>query len=351
MGKTGKASKGSLKSALQAQQSRLEKKQKALQAAQVAEQKYAKKKDNGKSSANSTYASPRTTQQTMPFRPTDKVLLVGEGNFSFTLALVRLYQNEAAGGSGCTSRSVFMPPANITATAYDSDEGCYAKYPGAKEIVDEVRKSGVQVFFNVDATRLDKANPLKGKRFDKVIWNFPHAGKGITDQDRNILSNQLLVLAFLRSVVGVLAKGPIPTIFKPKKKRKTEDEDEDEDGDIDRKNDQGNEDESLPFSLPYTESEHREKTRGSVLITLRNVAPYTLWDVPKLAKKPPASATASTAPNPKYIQLRSFAFIRDAWPQYEHRMTKGERAHGTGTTGEGGEDRTWEFCLRDLRDS
>ena len=27
-------------------------------------------------------------------------------------------------------------------------------------------------------------------------------------------------------------------------------------------------------------------------------------------------------------------------------MTKGERAHGTGTTGEGGEDRTWEFCLR-----
>jgi 25S rRNA (uracil2634-N3)-methyltransferase len=26
-------------------------------------------------------------------------------------------------------------------------------------------------------------------------------------------------------------------------------------------------------------------------------------------------------------------------------MTKGERAHGTGTTGEGGEDRTWEFCL------
>jgi 25S rRNA (uracil2634-N3)-methyltransferase len=28
-------------------------------------------------------------------------------------------------------------------------------------------------------------------------------------------------------------------------------------------------------------------------------------------------------------------------------MTKGERAHGTGRTGEGGEDRTWEFCLRD----
>lgn len=28
-------------------------------------------------------------------------------------------------------------------------------------------------------------------------------------------------------------------------------------------------------------------------------------------------------------------------------MTKGERAHGQGKTGEGGEDRTWEFCLKD----
>lgn len=28
-------------------------------------------------------------------------------------------------------------------------------------------------------------------------------------------------------------------------------------------------------------------------------------------------------------------------------MTKGERAHGTGKTGEGGEDRMWEFCLRE----
>lgn len=41
-------------------------------------------------------------------------------------------------------------------------------------------------------------------------------------------------------------------------------------------------------------------------------------------------------------------FRREDWPGYEHRMTKGERAHGTGTTGKGGEDRTWEFCLKDL---
>jgi 25S rRNA (uracil2634-N3)-methyltransferase len=27
-------------------------------------------------------------------------------------------------------------------------------------------------------------------------------------------------------------------------------------------------------------------------------------------------------------------------------MTKGERVHGEGKTGEGGEDRTWEFYLK-----
>jgi hypothetical protein len=29
-------------------------------------------------------------------------------------------------------------------------------------------------------------------------------------------------------------------------------------------------------------------------------------------------------------------------------MTKGDRACGLGKTGQGGEDRTWEFCLQDV---
>lgn len=50
--------------------------------------------------------------------------------------------------------------------------------------------------------------------------------------------------------------------------------------------------------------------------------------------------------NPHYILFRSFVFNRSDWKGYEHRMTKGERGHGEGKTGEGGEDRTWEFYLR-----
>lgn len=70
-------------------------------------------------------------------------------------------------------------------------------------------------------------------------------------------------------------------------------------------------------------------------------------DIPRLAKKPPALTSASINPNPTYALRRSFAFSRRMWNGYEHRMTKGERARGHGKTGEGGEDRTWEFYLAD----
>lgn len=70
-------------------------------------------------------------------------------------------------------------------------------------------------------------------------------------------------------------------------------------------------------------------------------------NVPKLAKSPPAPTSVHAAQNPRYKQLRSFAFDRSSWAGYAHRMTKGERAGGAGTTGVGGEDRTWEFCLAD----
>ncbi len=97
-----------------------------------------------------------------------------------------------------------------------------------------------------------------------------YIGKGITDQDRNILSNQLLVLAFLRSAAGVLTTGPIPTVFKPRKKKKSDDNDEDEDNDGVQQELEGEDERSLNTI---------EKTRGSILITLRNVPPYTLWHV------------------------------------------------------------------------
>ncbi|KAG9044345.1 hypothetical protein FS837_008278 [Tulasnella sp. UAMH 9824] len=51
--------------------------------------------------------------------------------------------------------------------------------------------------------------PAKGG-WNKVVFNFPHAGAGITDQGRNILTNQRLLFGFLRSVAPALSKGVPP---------------------------------------------------------------------------------------------------------------------------------------------
>lgn len=161
MAKGGK--KNSLKAALSSQQSRLKKKQEVAQAVQHAERARSGPQSKGKRKA----APPSHIRTTIPFNSTDNILLIGEGNFSFARALV-LSPPETL---------QFLPPSNVTATTYDTEEECCSKYPDAAEIIAALREKGVQLIFGVDATKLDKCPPLRGRVFDRVVWNFPHAGK------------------------------------------------------------------------------------------------------------------------------------------------------------------------------
>ncbi|KAI0931400.1 hypothetical protein AcW2_000296 [Taiwanofungus camphoratus] len=251
MAKGGSSKKTSLKAALSSQQSRLKKKQESAQAAQFGERVRKNTQSKGKGKA----AHPRPT---IPFNPTDHILLIGEGNFSFARALI-LYPPVSL---------EYLPPENVTATSYDSEEECFKKYPDAADIVSALRAKSVEIVFGVDATKLEKCATLKGRKWDKIVWNFPHAGKGITDQDRNILSNQLLILGFLRSAASFLATGTIPSVMPSRKRQQGEDDD---DGDDDA------ESATEGHSNMDGTSNGSVKTRGTVLITLRNVLPYTLW--------------------------------------------------------------------------
>lgn len=154
-----KGKKTSLKSTLQSQQSRLENKKNVEHAAQVAVR-------NRKKNPQSKGKAP-LPQCTIPFNPTDRILLIGEGNFSFARALT----------INAPTSLEDLPPSNVTATAYDTEEDCYMKYPEAQIIVQGLREMGIEVLFNVDATKLDKVSALKGKRWDRIVWNFPHAGE------------------------------------------------------------------------------------------------------------------------------------------------------------------------------
>lgn len=71
-------------------------------------------------------------------------------------------------------------------------------------------------------------------------------------------------MSFLRSASKFLALGSVPSFLPRKRKRKTDDDDDDDEV-VDMAKD---------LHLDGTEP---AKKRGTILITFRNVEPYTLW--------------------------------------------------------------------------
>ncbi|ETS61666.1 hypothetical protein PaG_04164 [Moesziomyces aphidis] len=272
-----------------------------------------------------------------PFARDDSILIVGEANFSFALSLLLPPRSH--------------PPSQILATAYDSEEECYSKYPDARDNVAQIRRLAGRddiVLFGVDAGQLDKCKQVTGaakakakvdsnlidgadggaylgsasaaksqRRWSKVWFGFPHVGAGHKDETRNVLANQLLLLRFLVSVAPYLTSGSLPSYAPgsgsgPKRRSGSDDEDEPEDEDVD---DDAVDLDDTNLSTATTDADQAvvDETRarisalqslqppsrqGSVLITLRNAAPYTLWDVANLAKRLPQllPVIAATAP-------------------------------------------------------
>lgn len=123
-------------------------------------------KDNLEKAKKNQVKPKKAAQETHRSRPQlsskDKILLVGEGNFSFARSLAENYLEEGA--------------ENLTATCYDTEKVLYEKYcDEAKDNVEFVREFGGTVLFEVDAT--DFSKEVKKNRYTKIIFNFPHAGK------------------------------------------------------------------------------------------------------------------------------------------------------------------------------
>ena len=79
----------------------------------------------------------------MPFNKdgNDKVLLIGEGDFSFAKSLI--LQN-------------FIQPENLIATSFDSFEQLINKYENVNEIIEELKNMGVIIMHEIDGTNLLK---------------------------------------------------------------------------------------------------------------------------------------------------------------------------------------------------
>ncbi|KAL4151230.1 hypothetical protein PRNP1_008247 [Phytophthora ramorum] len=115
-----------------------------------------------------------------PFSDRQRILVVGDGDFSFSLAL-----------------AVFLGGKNLVATCYDSKGDLKEKYPNALLNCDALETAGAQVHFDVDATHLQKESWLGvGEPFQSIVFNFPHLG-GATEED--VANNQKLLREFFYS--------------------------------------------------------------------------------------------------------------------------------------------------------
>lgn len=248
----------------------------------------------------------------IPFSPSDRILLIGEGDLSFAASIIEHH--------GCT---------NVTATVLEKDHAeLLAKYPAVDTNIAVVnrrpdppshgagadadpdgqpdgddnddddeydegeddnsdasvnskkRKTAVvnnKLVYNVDATKLPPS--VARVPHDRIIFNFPHVGGKSTDVNRQVRYNQELLVSFfqraLASPAAPLARG------------------------------------------------------GSIVVTLFESEPYTLWNIRDLGRH-------------AGLQLeRSFRFQADSYPGYHHARTFGvvRNKKGEESSGWKGEDR------------
>lgn len=294
------------------------------------------KHDENEGDSKNSDTNPHSSRKSfLPFSPTDKVLLIGEGDFSFAKSilenglakyvrptnldtkalLVDKYPDVAAQNIEYLEKFEIQNDEKESAEGDKDDEEeeeedddikydyrAHLLHSTAQEGLDlkketEEKEWSTEPMYNVDATQLHKNKKLKAQGpFDVIVFNFPHTGSGIKDQTRNVVSHQKLMLAFFESCLG----GP-------------------------------------PGSVPQhsTAKDVLNKDTGTVVVTLFDGAPYSLWDIKSLAKQ-------------SRLTLRQSAqFAWDSFPGYVHRLTGGRG--DTTKAADSRAARTYVFERRDAR--
>ncbi|KAK6204756.1 uncharacterized protein RJT21DRAFT_10945 [Scheffersomyces amazonensis] len=219
----------------------------------------------------------------IPFDYDNKLLLIGEGDFSFAVSIVQ--EN-------------LIQPTNLIATSYDSLDELKEKYPNIEDNLTILKDEGVKVFHNIDATNLVKDLKLipnsKQKKskvphnqlfidkanLDFIMFNFPHTGRGMKDVDRNIRDHQKLVLEYFKSCKEVF--------------------------------DIVNNDSKNDFA-GYVAGDNKNTKEGKIILSLFEGEPYNSWNIKILAR------------THDYKVERSGRFDWSLFPQYHHRRTNSTR--------------------------
>jgi 25S rRNA (uracil2634-N3)-methyltransferase len=160
------------------------------------------------------------------------------------------------------------------------------------------------VLWGVDARELGGRKEVRrAGPFDWVVFMFPHVGGKSADVNRQVRANQGLLVGFFRSANGLLRKA-------------------ERDG-AERQGDADGEEDGRPEG-------------GSILVTLFEGEPYSLWNIRDLAR---ASGL---------VVRRSWKFDASMFPRYSHARTAGVIMKG-GVDGNEVSDTAWKGEERDAR--
>ncbi|KAK5941918.1 hypothetical protein PMZ80_005869 [Knufia obscura] len=288
------------------------------------------------------------TKLKVPFSRHDKVLLIGEGDFSFSLSLLE-----------------HQGVASLVATSYDDLQSLVEKYPNVRNTLDilksprlatcdeaeghhDVDKEHVEewngfssedqsrdesdhdkgvvrpktnVLHGIDATVLsNKHKKLLDPHapFTKIVFNFPHTGGLSTDVNRQVRANQELLVGFFNA-----AKPYLATKSRPAKALPVDAVDEIEyDSEGEEVGGKG-----VSHAL----------SSGQILVTLFEGEPYTLWNVRDLARHCGLQV------------IESFKFPWAAYPGYKHARTIGDITTGKDRSEQGKRKGAWRGEERDAR--
>ncbi|CAD6620902.1 XXYS1_4_G0055010.mRNA.1.CDS.1 [Saccharomyces cerevisiae] len=232
----------------------------------------------------------------IPFEKDETLMLCGEGDFSFARSIVE--QN-------------YIESDNLIITSYDNSVNeLKLKYPHTfEENYQYLKDINIPIFFQIDVTKLVKSfkisknnswfkiiNRLSDHRWgnkplQNIVFNFPHNGKGIKDQERNIREHQNLIFNFFQNSLQLF--NLINTKIQNDSLRYTQGYDLNED---------------TPQAKKLTAEGY-----GNIILSLFDGEPYDSWQIKLLAKK--NGLTLS----------RSSKFQWEKFPEYHHRRTNSEQ--------------------------
>lgn len=151
---------------------------------QAKSQQHAKASSEKKSKASAATRQQQQQNQDpiIPFDALDRILIIGDGDLSFSRSLVDTH--------GCAA---------LLATTYDTEAELLEKYPQAQENKDAIEAEEQRVLHGVDATKLGQKEVKKqAGGWERVVFNFPHVGGKSTDVNRQVRYNQGMFCSALR---------------------------------------------------------------------------------------------------------------------------------------------------------